>query len=50
MSNQTYIRAYKRNFPVSEPEEEWDHRNLLYFLSYELHAAMLFPGSRLRKK
>jgi hypothetical protein len=50
LSNETYIRNYKRNFPVSEPEEEWDARNLLYSLRYDLATFIHYPGSNLRQR
>ncbi|KAL8648353.1 MAG: hypothetical protein Q9226_006029 [Calogaya cf. arnoldii] len=50
LSNKSYIRNYKRNFPVSEPEEEWDARNLLYSLRYDLATFIHYPGSNLRQR
>ena len=50
LSNKSYIRSYKRNFPVSEPEEEWDSRNLLYSLRYDLATAVNIPGCNLRSR
>ena len=50
LSNKSYIRNYKRNFPVSEPEEEWDARNLLYSLRYDLATYLHYPGSNLRQR
>ncbi|KAF2962994.1 hypothetical protein GQX73_g10578 [Xylaria multiplex] len=44
LSDKLYIENYKRHFPVSEPKEEWDDRNLLYSLRYDLGAAILIPG------
>ncbi|KAF2810774.1 uncharacterized protein BDZ99DRAFT_487601 [Mytilinidion resinicola] len=40
---------YKRNFPVLEPEEEWDDRNLLYSLRFDLRTAILIPGCNQRQ-
>ncbi|KAI4122571.1 MAG: hypothetical protein LQ347_006459 [Umbilicaria vellea] len=34
---------------VSEPEEEWDARNLLYSLRYNLSPAIFIPGCNLRQ-
>lgn len=49
LSNKSYVRNYKRNFPVSEPEEEWDDRNELYSLRYDLATAVNIPGCNLRQ-
>lgn len=49
LSSRTYIRAYQRNFPVSEPEEDWDARNLLYSLVYNTNAAILYPPMKQRE-
>ncbi|KAF2643085.1 hypothetical protein P280DRAFT_496801, partial [Massarina eburnea CBS 473.64] len=49
LSNRVYVKNYKRNFPVSEPESEWDDRNLLYSLRFDLGAAILIPGCNLRQ-
>ncbi|KAL8826747.1 MAG: hypothetical protein Q9170_007285 [Blastenia crenularia] len=49
LSNKSYIRNYKRKFPVSEPEEdEWDARNLLYSLRFNIGTAILIPGCNQR--
>ena len=50
LSHETYVQNYKRNFPVSEPKEEWDARNLLYSLRYDLATAINFPESNLRQR
>ncbi|KAI1259687.1 Fructosamine kinase-domain-containing protein [Xylariaceae sp. FL1019] len=49
LSDKMYVKNYKRNFPVSEPEDEWDDRNLLYSLRYDLGAAILIPGCNQRQ-
>ncbi|KAI8949376.1 Fructosamine kinase-domain-containing protein [Xylaria longipes] len=49
LSDKIYVRNYKRNFPVSEPEDEWDDRNLLYSLRYDLGTAILIPGCNQRQ-
>jgi len=49
LSNRVYVRNYKRNFPVSEPENEWDDRNLLYSLRFDLGTAILIPGCNMRQ-
>ncbi len=40
-----YFRQYLRNFPPSEPVEQWDDRNCLYSLKYNLSQSMAWPGS-----
>lgn len=50
LSNESYILNYKRNVPVSEPEEEWDARNLLYPLRYDLATYLQYPASNLRQR
>ncbi|KAL9015314.1 MAG: hypothetical protein Q9173_000112 [Seirophora scorigena] len=49
LGSKTYIRNYKRSFPASEPEDEWDSRNLLYSLRFNTCAATLIPGSNYRE-
>ena len=68
LSNKSYVRNYKRNFPVSEPgeqiscedeqkrkntdreaEDEWDARNLLYSLRFNIGTAILIPGCNQRQ-
>lgn len=39
------MKAYKRKFPVSEPEEDWDARNLLYSLTLNIANTLFIPGS-----
>ena len=34
LSDGTYIKEYKKRYPVYEPEEDWDARNLLYSLTF----------------
>ncbi|KAL8691625.1 MAG: hypothetical protein Q9224_004135 [Gallowayella concinna] len=50
LGSKTYIRNYKRSFPASEPEEDWDSRNLLYSLRFKTCAATLIPGSNYREQ
>lgn len=38
-----YFRTYHKHIPISEPEEDYDDRNALYALRFNLHAAALFP-------
>ncbi|KAK4170983.1 Fructosamine kinase-domain-containing protein [Triangularia setosa] len=49
LSRKEYVDEYKRYFPPDEPVEEWDDRNLLYSLRFDLAAAVLIPGSNLRE-
>ncbi|KAK8099496.1 uncharacterized protein PG998_012737 [Apiospora kogelbergensis] len=50
LSGRTYVRTYKRHFPASEPEEDWDSRNLLYSLRFNVTAAYLIPGGTYRRE
>ncbi|KAI9688768.1 MAG: hypothetical protein M1822_001125 [Bathelium mastoideum] len=45
LSNKSYIRNYKRHFPVSEPAEDWDARNLLYSLTFNIGNTIYIPSS-----
>ncbi|KAI9769111.1 MAG: hypothetical protein M1840_004462 [Geoglossum simile] len=45
LSGKAYIQNYKQNFPVSEPEEDWDARNLLYSLTFNIGNTIYIPGS-----
>lgn len=45
LSNKTYIRAYKSRLPVSPPEDDWDARNLLYSLTFNIGNTIYIPGS-----
>ncbi|KAI0015215.1 Fructosamine kinase-domain-containing protein [Xylariomycetidae sp. FL0641] len=49
LSGKEYVENYKRNFEPSEPKEEWDDRNLLYSLRYDLGASILIDGCNLRQ-
>lgn len=40
-----YFRQYLRHFPPSEPVEQWDDRNCLYSLKYNLSQSMAWPAS-----
>ncbi|KAK1761730.1 Fructosamine kinase-domain-containing protein [Phialemonium atrogriseum] len=42
---QRYFEAYHSHIPKAEPEEDYDDRNALYSLRFNLHAAALFPGT-----
>ncbi|CZT51534.1 uncharacterized protein RSE6_16121 [Rhynchosporium secalis] len=49
LSSKVYMKNYKRNFEVSEPEDDWDGRNLLYSLRFNVGAAILIPGCNQRE-
>ncbi|KAF2746733.1 hypothetical protein M011DRAFT_468429 [Sporormia fimetaria CBS 119925] len=49
LSNKAYIKNYKRHFPVSEPVEDWDARNLLYSLTFNIGNTIYIPGSQQRQ-
>ncbi|OAF56249.2 hypothetical protein VC83_06676 [Pseudogymnoascus destructans] len=49
LSNLAYIKNYKKCFPVSEPEEDWDARNLLYSLTFNIGNTIYIPGSSQRQ-
>ncbi|KAF3056226.1 Alcohol dehydrogenase [NADP(+)] [Daldinia childiae] len=38
-----YFKAYHSHIPKSEPQEDYDDRNALYSLRFNLHAAAMFP-------
>ena len=40
-----YIEAYHKHFPVSPPVEDYDDRNALYAIPYNLHASALYKGN-----
>ncbi|KAF2761175.1 hypothetical protein EJ05DRAFT_508369 [Pseudovirgaria hyperparasitica] len=42
--SQSYFNAYHSHFPKASPEEDYDDRNALYALRFNLHAATLFPN------
>jgi protein-ribulosamine 3-kinase len=43
--SRVYTRNYMRNFEPAEPTEEWDDRNRLYSLKYNLNYAIGHPGN-----
>jgi fructosamine-3-kinase len=49
LSDKTYIEEYKKHFPPSEPIDEWDARNRLYSLPYNMGNAIYVPGSDQRQ-
>ncbi|TQS33569.1 hypothetical protein Golomagni_06082 [Golovinomyces magnicellulatus] len=48
LSDKAYVQSYKTFFPISEPVEDWDARNLLYSLPYNIGNALYVPGSNQR--
>ncbi|XDG08716.1 hypothetical protein ABKA04_008331 [Annulohypoxylon sp. FPYF3050] len=38
-----YFQAYHSHIPKSEPQEDYDDRNALYSLRFNLHASAMFP-------
>ena len=49
LSREAYVSAYKKYFPVSEPAEDWNSRNILYSLTFNIGNALYIPGSRQRQ-
>ncbi|KAK3347045.1 Fructosamine kinase-domain-containing protein [Lasiosphaeria hispida] len=51
LSSKAYVKSYlnSENFPASEPVEEWNDRNLLYSLRFDLGTAILIPGCNQRQ-
>jgi protein-ribulosamine 3-kinase len=45
LSNKAYIKNYKLHYRMSEPIEDWDARNLLYSLPYNVGNTIYVPGS-----
>ena len=45
LSDGEYIKGYKKRFPVSQPEDDWDARNLLYSLTFNIGNTIYVPGS-----
>ncbi|KAI1328532.1 Fructosamine kinase-domain-containing protein [Xylariaceae sp. FL0255] len=41
--NRKYFNAYHSHFPKAAPEEDYDDRNALYAMRFNLNAATLFP-------
>lgn len=48
--NQPYIRQYLLRFPPSEPTSQWEDRNRLYSIKFNLGHSISFPGSRLLRE
>lgn len=49
LSQKMYIREYKSRFPVSPPEDDWDARNILYSLTFNIGNTIYIPGSSQRQ-
>ena len=49
LSNKSYIKEYKAQFPVSPPEEDWDARNFLYSLIFNIGNTIDIPESNQRQ-
>ena len=49
LSDKAYVKEYKKRFPVSEPEKDWDARNLLYSLPFNIGNTIYIPGSSQRQ-
>ncbi|EPE34169.1 hypothetical protein GLAREA_07182 [Glarea lozoyensis ATCC 20868] len=49
LSKDVYMKNYKHNFAPSEPVEDWDGRNLLYSLRFNIGTAILIPGCNQRE-
>ncbi|KAJ4159529.1 uncharacterized protein LMH87_008427 [Akanthomyces muscarius] len=45
LSDGSYMASYKKHMEPSEPKEDWDARNLLYSLPFNLGNAMYMPAS-----
>jgi protein-ribulosamine 3-kinase len=46
LSKEAYIHLYKQHFPVSEPAEDWDARNRLYSLCFNMGNIINIHGSQ----
>jgi len=40
-----YVQRYCRHFPISAPEEDFDDRNALYCIRFNLCSSALYPGN-----
>ena len=49
VSAAAYLNAYKEAFPVSEPVGEWDARNVLYSLPFNIGNIINIPDSDQRE-
>lgn len=43
MFDHSYCAEYFKHYPPSEPADEWQDRNDLYYIVSELHNAILYP-------
>lgn len=41
-----YLEEYFNHFPISQPQDDWDDRNLLYSLVADLHSSILFTDTK----
>lgn len=41
----THIREYLRNFPPSEPKDQWDDRNRLYSIKFDFAHSIALPAT-----
>jgi len=46
----TYTRQYLKNYPPSEPVEQWQDRNRLYCIKFMLNHTIGWPGSELTRE
>jgi len=49
LSDRAYIEEYLMHFPALEPVGDWDARNRLYSLSFNIGNALYVPGSEQRQ-
>ena len=49
VSRAAYLKEYKSRFQVSPPEQDWDDRNLLYSLTFNIGNTIYIPGSTQRQ-
>ena len=49
LSDKAYIREYKVRYPVLLPENNWDMRNLVYSLTFNIGNTIYIPGSSQRQ-
>lgn len=40
-----FLKQYQKQMGMSLPEEDWDDRNALYALRYDILVSALFPNS-----
>jgi len=48
--SKSYFRQYLRNMPPSEPRDQWDDRNRLYAITYEIAHSNAWPASCLDQR